>query len=333
MSLLKLIQKTGFHRTAPLLFAGALVLLFLIPLWGCGGKEYRETRTGFYLDTVVSVTLYEKDRDGALDGCMELIASYEDMLSRTKEGSDIWEINHSGGKTVTVHEETAELLRIALSYAELSEGLVDPTIGALSSLWDFGAENQGVVPEEEAISEALSHVDYRNLLVEGNQVTLKDPEAIVDLGFIAKGYIADRVKEYLQSKQVGSAVINLGGNVLTLGRKPDGSPFQVGVQKPFEETGTAALILEAADKSLVSSGNYERYFIRDGVLYHHILSTKDGFPAESGLSGVTIISSLSVDGDALSTLCFILGYEEGKKLIDSLPDVEAVFIDENGTIL
>ena len=151
-----------------------------------------------------------------------------------------------------------------------------------------------------------------------------------------KRYLLDilvSLKEYLISCQVESAIINLGGNVLTIGKRPDGTPFQVGVQKPFADSGTAALTLSIEDKSLVSSGNYERYFIKDDVLYHHILSTENGYPADSGLSSVTIISENSVDGDALSTLCFILGYEKGKKLTDSLQGVEAVFIDKNGTVL
>ena len=141
---------------------------------------------------------------------------------------------------------------------------------------------------------------------------------MIDLGFVAKGYIADRMKEYLIANNVKSAVINLGGNVLTIGGRPDHTPFKVGIQKPFADAGTSILILDVQDRSLVSSGNYERFFLKEDVLYHHILSTSDGYPADSGLSGVTIISERSVDGDALSTYCFILGYEKGKKLIDSL---------------
>lgn len=309
-------------------------LLFPAVLTGCRvSAPQKQTRTAFYFNTVVSVTLYEKDPDELFDHCMELLDSYENMLSRTKENSDIWNINHSGGAPVTVHRETAELLSVALSYAEMSDGLVDPTIGTLTALWNFGGGNQCAVPSDIEIREALSHVDYRNVVLDGNEVTLKDPDAMLDLGFIAKGYIADRLKEYLVSCQVESAIINLGGNVLTIGKRPDGTPFQVGVQKPFADSGTAALTLSVEDKSLVSSGNYERYFIRDEVLYHHILSTKNGYPADSGLSSVTIISENSVDGDALSTLCFLLGYEKGKELTDSLRDVEAVFIDSNGTVL
>ena len=172
----------------------------LAALTGCAGKAtQKETRTAFYLNTVVSITLYEKNPDDLFDHCMELLDSYDNMLSRTKEYSDIWNINHSDGATVTVQPETAELLSIALSYAEMSEGLVDPTIGTLTTLWNFGDSNQGIVPSDAEIKEALSHVDYRNVVLEGNEVTLKDPDAMLDLGFIAKGYIADSLKEYLIS--------------------------------------------------------------------------------------------------------------------------------------
>lgn len=326
-------KKIKFHQAVLCFLLAAFLLFSAINPAGCATKTAKETRTAFYLNTVVSITLYEKNPDDLFDGCMELISSYENMLSRTKEGSDIWNINHSSGSTVTVHEETAELLGIALSYAEMSDGLVDPTIGTLSVLWNFGGTNEGIVPADEEIAKALSHVNYKNVILEGNQVTLTDPGARLDLGFIAKGYIADQIKDYLLSRQVTSAIINLGGNVLTIGAKPDGTPFKVGVQQPFADTGTAALALDIQDKSLVSSGSYERCFTKENILYHHILSTTDGYPVNSGLSGVTIISGHSVDGDALSTLCFILGYEEGRKLIDSLPDVEAVFIDDNGNIL
>lgn len=311
----------------------AAVISGVFCLGGCSRAVKQETRTDFYLDTVVSITIYGNDSEQLFDGCMELADYYERLLSRTVEGSDIYNINQSGGQPVTVHDETKELLAIALDYAELSGGLLDPTIGALSVLWNFGDSNQKIVPTDEQIQEALSHVNYENIILQGNQVTLLDPKAKLDLGFIAKGYIADKIKEYLVSEHVDSAIINLGGNVLTVGQKPDGESFKIGVQQPFAENGVFAHILDIKNCSVASSGNYERYFEKDGVLYHHILSTEDGYPVNSGLSGVSIITEHSVDGDALSTLCFILGYEESKKLIDSLQNVKAVYITEDGEVL
>lgn len=339
LSSIRRLPAVFFLRTAVMFSLCLAVLSAFFLLSGCSIKKAgfpadtdRETRTGFYLDTVISVTIYGSPKEELFDGCMELAGRYENMLSRTKEGSDIWNVNHSGGKPVKVCEETLSLLETALSYAELSEGLVDPTIGTLSILWNIGSENQGIVPSDEAIREALSHVDYRNVLIDGNQVTLTEPESRLDLGFIAKGYIADRIREYLLSEGVANAVINLGGNVSVIGSRPDKTPFRVGVQQPFADTGDYALVLEVEDKSVVSSGNYERCFEKDGILYHHILSTEDGYPADTDMNGVTIICDRSVDGDALSTLCFVLGYERGRELIEDLENVEAVFIMKDGAV-
>lgn len=317
-------------------FLFCLILASLCPffLTGCQRNAAETTKTGFYLNTVVSITLYDRSgEDPLFDEAMSLIGEYDSLLSKTAEGSDIYRINHADGSPVEVDARTAELLSIALSYASLSDGLVDPTIGTLSDLWSFGDTNEGIVPSREDIEEALSHIDYTKVKLSGNTVTLLDPKARLDLGFIAKGYIADKLKEFLTKNGAENGIINLGGNVLTIGTKPDGSDYHIGVQKPFAETGTALTTLTVRDRSLVSSGNYERYFEKDGILYHHILSTRDGYPVNSGLNGVTIISENSVDGDALSTLCFILGYEKGRKLIDSLTDTEAVFISDAGELI
>ena len=338
------------RRIFPCFIACILLLTGFSFLTGCQNQDVsKKSVTGFYFDTVITITLYDnyaketytrhhemsktEITDELLTGCTELAKTCESTLSRTVKGSDIWNINHSNGTPVTVSDTTLFLLKKALHYAELSDGMVDPSIGSLSTLWNFGESNEKSIPSEEEITLALSHVNYKDILIQNQQVTLKDPEMILDLGFIAKGYIADLMKEYLVSEGVQSAIINLGGNVLTIGAKPDGSSFQVGIQKPFAESGTALFSLPVSDCSLVSSGNYERCFTKDDILYHHILSTKNGYPAGSGLSQVTILSESSVDGDALSTLCFLLGYEKGKELIDSLENTEAVFVTTEGEIL
>lgn len=317
-----------------------ICILFPLFLMGCSvpfsqtsPEAGTVTAGGFYFDTVVSVTVYEGGSDELPGKCMELMEYYENLLSPNIEGSDIWNLNHSAGAAVTVNRDTLELLEIALKYARLSDGLVDPAIGSLSRLWNFGSGNREIVPSKQQIEEALTHVDYHSIIINGNQVTLKDPLTRIELGFIAKGYIGDKLKEYLISRGVTSALINLGGNVVAVGNKPDESLFRIGIQKPFASPGTAALTLDISDLSVVSSGNYERYFEKDGKLYHHILSTKTGYPSLSGLCQVTVLSDASVDGDALSTLCFILGYEKALSVLESFPEVRAVFITEEGDIL
>jgi len=234
---------------------------------------------------------------------------------------------------VPVSEDTLTLLHTALDYAALSDGLVDPTVGALSQLWNFGSDNQEIIPETEAVDSALLHVDYRFVEIKGNEVRLTDPEARIELGFIAKGFIGDKIKEYLISRNISSALINLGGNVVALGGRPDGTPFHVGIRNPFGEAGEPLLVLDASDISIVSSGNYERFFDKDGRRYHHILSTETGEPAESGLAQVTILSSDSASADALSTLCFILGYEKAASFLEAYPEVQAVFVTTDGEVL
>ncbi|MCM1175652.1 MAG: FAD:protein FMN transferase [Blautia sp.] len=324
-----------------------LLLIMLVPvLNGCGVNAEPVSRTGFYFDTVIQITIYDTKKEAHLDECMRLAETYEKMLSPTIEGSDLWKINHSGGKPVVVSDETAALLETALSYCEMSKGRIDLTMETVSALWDFhtggpglsgesgsgSAGTEGLIPDEAAITEALCHVDYHNLLLDGNTVTLLDPESRISLGFIAKGYIADKLKEYLLSQNIQSAIINLGGNLLAVGRKPDGSPFQFGIQTPFAAQGTPAAVLSVSDRSAVSSGVYERYFYQDDTLYHHILDVSDGYPVRNTLLGVTILSDSSTMGDALSTTCFVLGPDEGMRLIESLENVEAVFITDDYTL-
>ena len=179
------------------------------------------------------------------------------------------------------------------------------------------------------LAEAVTHVDYTNLVIQGDQVILKDPESGVDLGAIAKGYIADQVKEYLVSQEVTSAIINLGGNVLCIGTKPDGSTFNVGIQYPFQARTDLIAIVKIDDFSVVTSGVDQRNFTINDKMYHHILDTSTGYPCNNGLLAVTILSPQSVDGDGLSTTCFALGLEKGMELINSLDDIYAVFVTED----
>jgi len=231
-----------------------------------------------------------------------------------------------------VSDTTIELLKKGIKFGELTDGAFDITIAPLSELWDF-KNNPGNVPSESDIAEALSHVNYKNIVIEGNTVTLTDPEAAIDLGGIAKGYMADQLKEYLLREGVNSAIINLGGNVLTIGEKPDETAFNIGIQKPFDEQNATITSVQVKDSSVVTSGSYERYFKVNDVIYHHILNTKNGYPCDNGLLSVTILSEASIDGDALSTTCFALGLEKGQELIASLEGIDAIFVTEDFEIV
>lgn len=295
-----------------------------------GNKMMSVSQTGFCFDTVISITIYDSTNKALIDSCFGLANYYENIFSRTIDGSDIYKINHSDGRPTVVSSETIDLLSTAIKYSVLTDGIVDPAIGGVSSLWDF--HNFGVIPDKSDIKAAICHVNYENIIITGNTVTLTDPNTDIDLGFIAKGYIADKIKEYLILEGVNSAIINLGGNVLTIGSKPDGSPFTIGIQEPFADTGTAATVVSVDDKSVVTSGIYERYFTYGGSIYHHILDTDTGYPVCTDLFGVTIISDSSTDGDALSTACLALGYEKAVELINSFENTDAIFITSDGEI-
>lgn len=312
--------------------------LSICTLCSCRSIPQKNTysQVGFYYDTVIKITLYDCESKSSaqeiLSNCMETASFYENLFSPTIEGSDIWNINHSHGAVTTVHADTASLLQSALDYARLSEGIVDPTIGSLTQLWNFGSENEGILPKDTDITTALSHVNYHCLEITENQIRLSDPEAQLELGFIAKGFIADKLKAQLLSDGISSATISLGGNIVTVGAKPDGSPFHIGIQDPFASTGTPILEVDSTDSSIVSSGNYERYFEKDGKRYHHILSSQTGYPSQSGLAQVTILHEDSTLCDAFSTYCFLLGYEKSALLLKQYPEIQAVFITEGGDI-
>lgn len=175
-------------------------------------------------------------------------------------------------------------------------------------------------------------MDYKNILIKDNTIQLLDPYASIDVGAIAKGYIADKLKDYLKDHGIRHALINLGGNVLAMGKKLDGSEYNIGIQKPFDQTGEPITSIRLSDKSVVTSGTYQRYFESEGKMYHHILDPHTGYPCENNLHSVTIITNSSLTADALSTTCFLLGYDKGLRLINQLDNVDAVFITKDNEI-
>nr|WP_082812224.1 FAD:protein FMN transferase [Clostridium sp. Marseille-P299] len=285
------------------------------------------TKTSIKLNTAITITLYDSDDMSIIDACFDLCDDYEEQLSRTIATSEIAKLNESGTTPYQLSETTADLIKKGLEYGKISNGLFDIAIEPLSSLWNFGTSTKR--PATEAIEEAVKHVNYENVILEGQTITFKEEGMGIDLGAIAKGYIADRIKDLLLEKGVKSAMINLGGNVLCVGSKPDGSPFNIGIQKPFADRQETIAIMQLSDVSVVSSGIYERYFVEDGITYHHILNPKTGYPIDNNLISVTIISPLSVDGDALSTTVFALGLEDGMELINSIEDTYAIFITDD----
>ena len=310
-----------------------LVCLIIVLVCGCTlATKEPLSKTGFHFDTVITITLYDSKNEELLNTCFDYCKEFEKLVSRTISSSDIHRINSSSGQPIDVSDTTIELLKKGIEFCELTDGAFDITIAPLIELWDI-KNNPGNIPSKDDINEALSHVNYKNILIDGNIVTLTDPEAAIDLGGIAKGYMADQLKEYLLSEGVTSAIINLGGNVLTVGKKPDGTNFNIGIQKPFDEQNVTITSVSVKDSSVVTSGSYERYFEANDMIYHHILNTDNGYPCDNELLSVTILSEKSIDGDVLSTACFALGLEEGQKLIESFEDIDAIFVTKNFEII
>lgn len=312
--------------------AGIAAAVSAFMMTGCAAVSSEPmTYTDTLFDSVISVQIYDSRDEDVLNGCRKLCEKYDVMFSRTNPESEVYRINSAQGAPTEVSSDTATLIKKGLYYGKLSDGAFDITIGAVSLLWDFKSEDPAV-PDQAAVASALTHVDYKKVVVEGNTVTLQDPQAAIDLGAIAKGYIADRLKEYLSESGIRHALINLGGNVLAVGNKPDGSDFHIGIQKPFDKSGIPLTSVNINDKTIVTSGTYQRYFEKDGVLYHHILDPSTGYPADNGLASVSILTDSSLTGDALSTTCFVLGPEKGMELVNRLDNVEAVFIDNQNQI-
>lgn len=303
-------------------------------LSGCTGSSAMQNAnvkysdTGLYFDTIIKITVYDAKDEPLIADCFAMAETYEQMWSRTIPDSDVSTINAANGSYVTVDPETITLIEKGIVFSELSDGAFDLTVGALSDLWDI-SNNPGVIPDQRRIDEAKDTIGYGYISVSGNQVALTHEGTKIDLGAIAKGYIADQMKKYLLEHDVVSAMINLGGNVLVIGNKPDGTAFQVGIQRPFDETNASIASIPLTDQTMVSSGNYERYFEKDGIIYHHIIDTATGYPVENDLLSVTIVCDQSVDGDGYSTVCFSLGLEQGMKLIEETDGVEAVFITDD----
>lgn len=320
-----------------LYMGAALLIAIIIFAFFYQKRQPKEpiTATALKLNTVVQITIYDSQDRELLEEALALCDTYEQIFSRTAETSELYQLNHGQlskeGEGYMVSDPLAELIAEGLAYSNLSGGAFDITIEPLSSLWDFTSGDK-IVPAQQELDRVKELVNYKKVSLSGKQLFFEKEGMALELGAIAKGYIADQIKEFLISKGVKSAIIDLGGNILCIGSRTDGEPFRIGIQRPFADRQEQIAVVEIADKSVVSSGIYERFFEKNGVFYHHILNPKDGYPYENNLVSVTIISDESVDGDGLSTSCFALGLEGGMELVESLPDVQAIFITEDGEV-
>jgi len=299
----------------------------------CSGK-IEPSRTEFALGTVCSITLYDQGKAAIYRDIFYRLREIENRMSVNLPDTDVTRINAAAGITsVQVHNDVFEVIRQSLYYAEISGGAFDPTIGPLVSLWGIGGDNPHV-PSQEEIDVALALVNWRDVELDGERLSvfLKQPGMALDLGAIAKGYAADEAAAIIRMAGLKRAIIDLGGNILTYGEKQDKTPWIVGIQSPIEDRGAYFGIISGPEQSTVTSGVYEKFFEVGGKRYHHIFSPFDGYPVYNSLLAVTIIAKYSIDADALSTAVFVLGYEKGRALIESIEGTEAVFVFDDMSV-
>lgn len=283
---------------------------------------------GFYFDTYNTISS-PADRN-VLQEAMDQCRMYNDLLSKTVPGSDVWKINHGEGKPVRVSRHTIRILELALEMNRVSGGAFNIAVGPAAALWHF-TDGTAILPDPEELAQAIARADCSEIRIEGDTVTVP-AEVQIDLGGIAKGYIADRIADHLREKGVRSALLNFGGNIVTVGKRPDGNPWVVGLQSPWGERGKDFwAAVESCDGTLVTSGIYERCFVLDGVVYHHILDPRTGWPVRNNLLTVTAIGRDSFLADAITTALFVLGPEEGMKLAQYY-NVHAVFLERGGRV-
>lgn len=310
-----------------------LVLLILtLVLWSCQ-KEALPPQTQLHLGTVCTINLFD---DGTIDlytALFQRLKEIEQVFSVRIAASTISQVNQAAGiAAVAVPEEVLLVLQQALDIAKKTGGAFDPTIGPLVDLWDIGGDNSQV-PSQEAIDHARSLVDWRLVEIDSQRGTVYLPKQgmALDLGGIAKGYAADELVAMVQEAGLKRGLFDLGGNIYAFGTKADGTPWRVGVKDPAQPGGSPALALAVQDRSVVTSGMYERFFEQEGIRYHHILNPATGYPVWNDIQSVTIVSKSSLLADALSTSVFVLGREKGLALLES-EDAEGVIIGEDNLV-
>jgi len=317
----------------------ALVPAFLaLLLASCSRASSRDpiSRTEMnLLGTVCTITVYG-GKPSDLEDAFTRIRDIDDRMTVTRADSEVVRVNEAAGVgSAKVSADTYSVIKQGIAFSLLGDGVFDITVGPLVKLWGIGTEDARV-PGTAEISRALSRMDYRavHLMDAGSEVFLAKPGMALDLGAIAKGYAADEAARLLESRGVSAALVNLGGNIVAAGRKPDGSPWRIGIQDPEKPRGDSIGYIETAPVSVVTSGIYERYFVSDGVRYHHIFNTRTGFPVQNGLLSVSIVTGSSMIADGYSTLAFSLGLERGRAIVERSPQdvgaaVGAIFITEN----
>ena len=308
-----------------LLLLSALTLLFLS---GCTSQTVSESQKDFFaMDTVMDFTIY--GQEDLLDQTESMIRSLEAEMSVTDPDSEIAVINENGYGKVT--GDTSDLISAALSLCKRTDGALDISVYPIVHAWGFTTGNYQV-PDDASIQALLPLVDYTQIDYQQDSGDIQLPDGMeIDLGSVAKGYAGQKAADFLKENGVTSGLLSLGGNIQAIGSKPDGSPWKIGIQDPFQNE-SPMMVLSVTDKSVVTSGGYERYFQQDGKTYWHIMDPSTGYPAENGLVSVTIVGTDGMLCDGLSTSLFVMGLEKAADFWGSSDDFDAVFVTEDQTV-
>ena len=298
-------------------------------------KNISPSQTRPVLGTVCTVQLFENGKQKYYDTLFERLEQIEAHMSMNIPSSDIARINAaSGGQKIAVHEDTFKVIRRALDIAQLSDGAFNPASGALVKLWNIGSDAPHL-PSQEEIEGALALCDWRSVVLSEDgaekSVYLPVKGMALDLGGIAKGFAADELAALIKKLKIPHAIIDLGGNIYAVGEKKGKEAWKVGIKNPFDSAASPVVALSVKDVSVVTSGVYERFFVYEGRLFHHLLDCKTGYPADNGLMSVTIVSGSSMDADALATAVFVMGKERGMDLLRRM-NTEGLCIDTEKTI-
>ena len=324
-------------KKLPSILIIVIVILFSLLMLIKNKKEDKYSSTYYSLGTINEITLYDitkKDGDRILKECESILKDIDNKMSSQITSSEISKINDkSGDSYVKVSDDTYYVIKESINFSSMSNDTFDISIGPIIDLWAIGTKD-AKVPTEKEIKDNLTLVNYKDILLNDTDksVKLAKKNMKIDLGGIAKGYAADKIYEYLKKEKLESALINLGGNIYVLGNKEDGQPFSIGIQDPTKPRGNSIGNIKVSNKSVVTSGIYERYLEKDNKIYHHMLDPHTGYPFDNNLSSVTIVSDKSIICDALSTTTFGLGIDDGLKLVESLDGVDAIFITKDKKI-
>jgi len=312
-----------------------LLITVLILVTACTKNNSKPLQVdSFAMGTIISLKIYGENSQKTANEVIEKIKYLEKLFTINAPGGDINKLNENAGKGyVKLNPETIATIKEALKKSVISNGAFDITVGSIVKLWEIGTE-KARIPSENEINKLLGLVNYRNVHIDekNNCASLEKTGQIIDLGGYAKGYAGEAAKEICKKNGISSACLNLGGNVIAIGNRPDKNPWNIGIQNPRAKTGNYIGIVKVSDKAVATSGDYQRCFEKNGKIFHHIMDPKTGKPAKSDLMSVTIVASSAADTDGLSTGTFVLGFDKGRNFIKQYGKAEAIFITTNKKI-